>query len=210
MFATAAFILAVQTAPTYRPPVDPCNHDAQLLQSTPARLPAARYKTLQGVPEALVAVTIDAQGKVIAAKIARSAGALDLDTAALDSARFSTYAPAMQNCKAAPQTFGIAIDFQPNDDDCNHDAFVVTQGAVPPMAEDILNQKPGRELTAIVRVTVAPDGSVRDATLSQSTGNSNLDAAALQAAMQSRFSPKMVNCHAVEGDYLFKTTFVRN
>ncbi len=188
--------------------MDQCNHDAQLLHSAPRRLPPARYKTLHGVPEALVSVTVDAKGQVLAAKIVQPAGALDLDVAALESARSSTYAPAVQSCKATGGTFGITIDFQPNDYACNHDAFVLSQGS-PPMPDDV-TRTAGGKATAIVHVIVAPNGTVGSDALTTSTGNPNLDAAALQAARQSTYSPKVVDCHAVPGDYFFKVIFDPN
>jgi TonB family protein len=208
MFVAAAYILALQSTPTFTPRVDQCNHDAQLLHSAPPRLPAARYATLHGVPEATVAVTVDNKGQVVTAKIVQSAGEADLDAAALDSARTSTYAPATQNCKPVGETFGITIGFQPNDYACNHDAYVVSQGS-PPMPDDVTGAKPGKA-TAIVRVIVAANGTVSGTTLTASTGNPNLDATALQAARQSTYSPKVVDCRAVAGDYIFKVTFDPN
>jgi len=209
MFVAAVFTLALQSTPTFTPRVDRCNHDAQLLQSAPPRLPAARYKALHGVPEAIVSVTTDDKAQVVTAKIVQSAGEADLDAAALESARTSTYAPATQNCKAIGETFGITIGFQPNDYACNHNAFVVKPG-VPGMPDDVGPLKPGQKLTVIVRVAIAADGTVSSATLTSPSGNVNLDAAALQAARQTTYSPKMVDCRAVAGDYMFQVTFEPN
>jgi len=187
--------------------LDQCNHDAQLLRSMQPRLPAARYKTLHGTPQAVVAVTVDEKGRVVAAKIVQSAGEPDLDAAALESARSWTYAPATQNCKPAGETFGITIAFQSNDYDCNHDAFV--QGN-PPMPAAFQNDTAAGVKTAVVRVTVAANGTVSDTVLTTSTGNSALDAAAVQAARAATYSPKVVDCRAVAGIYLFKVTFDPN
>lgn len=79
-----------------------------------------------------------------------------------------------------------------------------------------------------VEVTVAPDGSVQNARIAQSSGNRNLDSAAIRVARQSTYLPKLVlvrrqsedgatgtagvgdTCKAVVGTYQFKVTFVPN
>jgi TonB family protein len=61
--------------------------------------------------------------------------------------------------------------------------------------------------TARVAVTVSPTGTMESARIVQSTGNFALDQAALMAARQSTYSPKVVDCQPVTGDYLFMVTF---
>ncbi|MBV8433654.1 MAG: energy transducer TonB, partial [Candidatus Eremiobacteraeota bacterium] len=41
----------------------------------------------------------------------------------------------------------------------------------------------------------------------KSTNNMAMDQAALRAARQSSYSPKLVNCQPVQGDYLFRVDF---
>lgn len=69
-----------------------------------------------------------------------------------------------------------------------------------------------------VTITVAMDidkaGKVRQATVVQRSANldnadaqASFDKAAITAAINAQFSPKIVNCVAVSSHYLFKTTF---
>jgi protein TonB len=66
------------------------------------------------------------------------------------------------------------------------------------------------EVQVAVKVTIGPSGSLVNATISQSAGNMALDQAALAAARQSTYAPKIVNCEPVTGDYLFRVTFDPN
>jgi TonB family protein len=49
-----------------------------------------------------------------------------------------------------------------------------------------------------VQVTVNPDGSLAHAVIARSSNNSAIDSAALRAARQSLYSPRIVNCSAIE------------
>jgi TonB family protein len=62
-------------------------------------------------------------------------------------------------------------------------------------------------VTVQVKVTVRSDGSVKDASIWKSSGYKVLDDAALQSARLSGYSPTMVNCTAVDGDYTFRADF---
>ena len=88
------------------------------------------------------------------------------------------------------------------------DATVVQQ-AQPEYPDSAREQGLG-EVQVAVKVTIGPSGSLVNATISQSAGNMALDQAALAAARQSTYAPKIVNCEAVEGDYLFRVTFDPN
>jgi periplasmic protein TonB len=66
-------------------------------------------------------------------------------------------------------------------------------------------------VTVAVTVTLSPTGALENASVSQSAGNMALDQAALAAARQSTYAPKIVNCEGVDGaQYLFKVTFDPN
>jgi protein TonB len=47
--------------------------------------------------------------------------------------------------------------------------------------------------TAVVLITIGPNGNVVAASIAESSGNSALDKAALQAAQQSTFRPPLAN-----------------
>jgi periplasmic protein TonB len=88
------------------------------------------------------------------------------------------------------------------------DATVVQQ-AQPEYPDSAREQGLG-EVQVAVKVTIGPSGSLENATISQSAGNMALDQAALAAARQSTYAPKIVNCEPVTGDYLFRVTFDPN
>jgi TonB family protein len=61
-----------------------------------------------------------------------------------------------------------------------------------------------RSATVEVEVTVGPSGNLVDAGVIKSSGNLSIDEAALRAARQSTYSPKLVECNPVQGNYLFR------
>lgn len=88
------------------------------------------------------------------------------------------------------------------------DATVVSQAqAEYPDAARELNLG---EVQVYVTVTVGPTGSLLDAKVTRSANNMELDQAALAAAKQSTYSPKIVNCQPTTGSYNFIVTFDPN
>lgn len=61
--------------------------------------------------------------------------------------------------------------------------------------------------TAGVAIELSATGSLVSESVIQSTGNPNLDRAALLSARMSRFTPEFSNCSAVGGSYLYTVTF---
>jgi TonB family protein len=61
--------------------------------------------------------------------------------------------------------------------------------------------------SAVVAVTIAPNGSVTHANVLKSSGNAQIDRSVLDAARHSTYSPKLVDCKAVTGSYLFRADF---
>lgn len=78
----------------------------------------------------------------------------------------------------------------------------VTSPAMPKMPHG-LNVKG----SATMLVTIAPNGSVVSVLISKSSGNAAIDKAVADAAAQSKYSPKLVNCEPVQGTYLFYASF---
>jgi TonB family protein len=64
-----------------------------------------------------------------------------------------------------------------------------------------------RSATVEVEVTVGPSGNLVDARVVKSSGNLAIDEAALRAARESSYSPKLVCQNAMQGNYLFRATF---
>lgn len=187
-----------------------CNYPPEVVRLAPVYVSRSFALTFPGVRQAVVAVTLDDQGQVIDAKIIGSASESFMNIGALDAARNSVYAPGAVNCKPVGGTIDVTIAFQQGDYSCDRDADVLRQASaeVPPSA--FAGQPLGTEKTATVTVKIGTDGTLLSAKLAQSTGNPVMDAAALRAAQQSTYSPKMEHCHGVVAEALFKVSFFRN
>lgn len=83
------------------------------------------------------------------------------------------------------------------------------QAATPDYPESAREQGLG-EVQVTVVVTIAPSGSLVNASIGQGSGNMAIDQAALAAARQSTYAPKIVDCQPVQGQYYFKVTFDPN
>lgn len=66
------------------------------------------------------------------------------------------------------------------------------------------------EVQVYVTVTVGPTGNLLDAKVTRSANNMSLDNAALAAARQSTYAPKIVDCQPTTGSYNFIVTFDPN
>jgi protein TonB len=85
--------------------------------------------------------------------------------------------------------------------------------ATNPMSPDYPDSAREEGLGAVVVnviVTLSATGQPLSATLQNSSGNLAIDNAAKQAALQSQYAPKIVNCQPVQGQYIFKVTFDPN
>ena len=110
-------------------------------------------------------------------------------------------------------SFLLALTFQalptrPPAVACDRDATVTHQTApdYPGSARELgLGQ-----LTVGVRVYITPQGTIAALRVLNSSGNGDLDQAALRAAAESTYSPRTRNCKPTFGLYLFKVTFAPN
>jgi protein TonB len=62
-------------------------------------------------------------------------------------------------------------------------------------------------VVVIVKITLSATASVEDASVLQTSNNSQIDAAAVRAARESSYSPKVENCTPVTGSYTFRANF---
>ena len=62
-------------------------------------------------------------------------------------------------------------------------------------------------VTVQVEVTVGPSGNLVGAKIYKSSSNMAIDQAALRAARESTYSPKLIDCAPSQGDYLFRADF---
>jgi len=88
------------------------------------------------------------------------------------------------------------------------DATVVNQAQ--PEYPDAARDLGLGEVQVAIEVTIGPDGGLVGTKVAQSGGNMSLDQAALAAARQSTYAPKIVNCQPTTGSYYFKVTFDPN
>jgi TonB family protein len=84
---------------------------------------------------------------------------------------------------------------------CFHDAQIVK--ADYPRDFEPAGEGP---LAATVLVVVGPDGSVRKASISKSSGDLAFDMASIRAAKASKYRAKVASCQPVEGTIPFRTT----
>jgi TonB family protein len=59
----------------------------------------------------------------------------------------------------------------------------------------------------LVNVTIGADGSVKGATIYDSSGYPDADAAAIEAAKASTYNPKLVDCKPAESAYQIREVF---
>jgi hypothetical protein len=57
--------------------------------------------------------------------------------------------------------------------------------------------------TSVIKLAIAPDGTVSDAKIIGKSGNDALDVLTYQAAVQSKYKAKMVQCHPVASTLIF-------
>lgn len=80
--------------------------------------------------------------------------------------------------------------------------------AIDPVAPDLPKSEwPRTKIFALVEVTVAPTGKASAARVYKSSGDANVDRAVVSAAEKSTYSPKLVNCVAIESTYIFRADF---
>jgi|GEM_PF-3945238 len=65
-------------------------------------------------------------------------------------------------------------------------------------------------LYATVLVLISADGKVEKASIYKSSGDLQFDMASIRAAKSSSYKPKLADCKAVEGTFLFKTSLTPN
>jgi TonB family protein len=94
---------------------------------------------------------------------------------------------------------------QPTGDPCFHDATVIKP--VPPDVHDLMGDFLTAPLATKVQIMVAPDRTVKNASVSKSSGFIQFDMAVLQAAKISKYRPKVVDCEPVEGTATFWGTW---
>jgi len=86
------------------------NAEAKTLVAVAPDATSSAYDTGANVT-ALIKVDLDATGRVTGVSVYRSSGTLELDRAALEAARESTYAPELRDCQAVPGSYLFKVEF---------------------------------------------------------------------------------------------------
>lgn len=85
----------------------------------------------------------------------------------------------------------------------DHEATVVT--AATPAPDAARSLKTAANVT--VAITLGPDGKLVTAKVISSSHNDQVDQAALEAVRATTYTPKVVNCQAVQSEYDFSFGF---
>lgn len=80
---------------------------------------------------------------------------------------------------------------------------------VQPDYPDAARQRNYGHVYVVVKVDVSAAGAVRGTSIEHSSGDSDIDKATIRAATESIYLPRIENCKAVPGFYLFRADFDR-
>jgi|GEM_PF-1016442 len=109
--AAPSFIASAQPNPTATPCASP-HVDARVVHSVEPEYPVSlRTRRISGTVQ--IKVTLNEAGAVLAVSVYKSSGEPDLDRAALEAARSSTYSAAMENCQAVGGAYLLRAVFEP-------------------------------------------------------------------------------------------------
>ena len=89
-----------------------------------------------------------------------------------------------------------------------HMDAMLTRTVQPKYPESAREQ--GATGTVQVKVSLNPSGGVISTSIYKSSGNAELDQAALVAARESTYSPEIEDCQPVGGTYLFRASFYKS
>lgn len=89
------------------------------------------------------------------------------------------------------------------------DRVALPTHAVQPNYPDASRKRNLGNVYVDVLVHISATGAVTSAQVTHSSGDSDIDDAALGAARRSTYSPKIVKCEAVPGTYIFRADFGR-
>lgn len=207
---------------TVRPATAACSAPdlpATLVRGVPPEYPAAARSLNLGARAVIVRAYVNEFSSVTGVRIVQSSGNADIDKAALRAAELSTYDAPKRRCRAVPGlvTLGITVnpEMPPYAPIQIHSAAKAATCAIPYRAVLMANGKVpefpesarGMHATVGVLVLVGISGEVRSARINQSSGNVELDKAALTAAFGSTYQPQIENCKPVAAYYSFRANF---
>jgi TonB family protein len=202
--------MVIADAPTCNTP----NHAVMMVKAGDLTYPNSARNL--GPVTILVKVAVNADGSVDSAEIFQSSNNAALDLGALRAARQSQYSPMTVNCVSQNGTATLTIDMVPGGGGSINVASTVQAGSAAcptPNREAAIIEEVQPDLSGLeshvtgptsvtVRVNVDPNGRPGDVTVVSSSGDRLLDDAVIRAARLSKYTPRFVDCKAVEGDYI--------
>ncbi len=90
---------------------------------------------------------------------------------------------------------------------CPPDREAIVKDAMSPDYPDSARDLAMGPKTVVVDVSVSANGSITGLRIAESSENSAIDLAAMEAALKSTYLPKIVACKGVTGHYLFRAEF---
>jgi TonB family protein len=159
-----------------------------------------------------VEVVVGPTGNLSRASIYKSSNNMAIDQAALRAARESSYSPKLVNCQPTQGDYLFLIRVRTG----SYSAPTMHPAcAAPDVSATVINpvqaEYPAsfRDLsfgpaTVEVEVTVGPAGNLLGTRVVKSSGNAFIDDAAVRAARESTYSPRLVNCQPTQGNYLLR------
>jgi TonB family protein len=190
------------------------NHYVTMVKAADLKYPDSARSLGLGPVKILVQIAINPDGSVASVQIAQSSSNVALDEAALQASRLSVYSPMIVNCQAKYASAMLAIEMDPS----NQDLITVepmpnapscpTPNREPAIIEEVAPDLNGLEshvtgpTSVTVRVSIDPNGRISGVNVVSSSGDRLLDDAVVRAARLSKFTPRYVDCKAVDGDYL--------
>jgi len=136
---------------------------------------------------------VTAQGTVSDTAVAQSSGNAELDSATLMCAKGWLYKPATKDGKPVEVSWKAQISWaegDPDESDANNVIMVpvwARGGAQCEMWYAIGSKRPARSV--LLTASVETDGSVKDVTVIQSSGNTDIDADAVKCLGQRHYKP---------------------
>jgi len=170
------------TPPTVAPSCEP-DQPAHEIRAVDPDYPDDVAKAPDKV-DVTVKVSLDADGRLLDALVAKSSGLKAFDDAALKAARRSTYAPARLGCSSVASSAIIDVVFRACD--TSDDPSV----AVPVLPKIPAGSKVSQPVSAIVHIEIDATGTVISAVIAQSTGDPALDREAIATAKATKFHPQ--------------------
>jgi len=143
---------------------------------------------------AVVLIDIDQEGRHSKAVVERSSGYADFDQAAIDASKHWKYNPATQNGQRVPGKLRMPVDFAEHESCWSADPDVEARPdealmKTHPVRWPAIVEDERLDGLVVLLIKVDRDGSRKDVKVGVSSGNEDIDQAAMLAALAWEFRP---------------------